>query len=203
MKRFFNAILTLLLLAFVGCGELVENFDDYVHGTLAPGGKYRIGDYYNENGEEGVIFWVDKTGEHGKILSLVEPNHCGWTADADAQNQLIGTDSENNGLANTLKVMKISDWESKYPAFRWCTAFGEGWYLPAIEEVTIFTLNKKVRNAVNKTLTIKGMKLLNTGYYWSSTEVDDHRAFCVSMQYDDIFREGKYWNYNVRAVYAF
>lgn len=33
---------------------------------------YRIGDYYEKDGTCGVVFYVDNTGEHGKIVSLEE-----------------------------------------------------------------------------------------------------------------------------------
>ena len=36
--------------------------------------QYKVGDYYNENGRAGVVFQVDETGQHGKIVSLNEPN---------------------------------------------------------------------------------------------------------------------------------
>ena len=160
MKRFFNAILTLSLLAFVGCGELVENFADYVNGTLAPGGKYRVGDYYNVNGKKGVVFWVDETGRHGKIVSLTESsNGLQWSSDTNEQKRLIGADDTNNGANNMAKVKQISGWESKYPAFKWCADLGEGWYLPAINELRLFTLNASVNDAVNQTLAIKGKKI--------------------------------------------
>ncbi len=34
--------------------------------------KYSVGDYYNENGKEGVVFEVSYGGRHGKIVSLDE-----------------------------------------------------------------------------------------------------------------------------------
>ena len=226
MKRFFNAILTLSLLAFVGCGELVENFADYVNGTLAPGGSgnnentgttestqvvYKVGDYYNVNGKEGVIFWVDETNKHGKIVSLTE-SYLQWSSDTNEQKRLIGADDENNGANNMAKVKRISGWKTKYPAFKWCADLGEGWYLPAFEELKLFTLNSAVYDAVNQTLAIKGTKLANLGdyhNYWSSTEYNEPYSsgeFCA--RYVGMSDAGTYANpkdnYNgVRAVSAF
>lgn len=31
---------------------------------------YKIGDYYHENGKEGIVFEVDATGRHGKIMAM-------------------------------------------------------------------------------------------------------------------------------------
>ena len=228
MKRFFNAILTLSLLAFVGCGELVENFADYVNGTLAPGGSgnsentgttestqvvYKVGDYYSVNGKKGVVFWVDSSGKHGKIVSLSESsNGLQWSSDTNEQKRLIGANDENNGANNMAVVKQISGWESKYPAFKWCADLGEGWYLPAIEELKLFTLNSAVYDAVNQTLAIKGKKLANLGdiyWYWSSTEYDYQNSsgnFCAWLVYmtngytSNTFKLN---DYSVRAVSAF
>ncbi len=202
MKRFFNAILTLSLLAFVGCGELVENFDDYVK-------KYRVGSYYNDGKKEGVVFWVDKTGKHGKIVSLTESSsRLMWSSDSAEWGRLIGADDENNGANNMAVVKQISDWQSKYPAFKWCADLGEGWYLPAIEELELFTLNSAVYDAVNQTLAIKGEKI-NSTWYWSSTEYDYQSSsdeFCAWFVYMNdglTFYNLKLNNYYVRAVSAF
>ena len=213
MKRFFNAILALSLLAFVGCGELVENFDDYINGTLVPGGKYRVGSYYNDGNKEGVVFWVDETGKHGKIVSLSESsNVLLWSSDSNEQKRLIGADDENNGANNMAKVKQISGWETKYPAFKWCADLGEGWYLPAIEELKLFTLNSAVYDAVNQTLAIKGVKLANQGdyhNYWSSTEYNEPYSsgeFCaryVGMSDGGTYANLKYNYLYVRAVSAF
>lgn len=45
--------------------------------NLVPEKRYKVGDLYNENGKKGIVFEVDASGEHGKILSL-EETKCGW-----------------------------------------------------------------------------------------------------------------------------
>ena len=45
--------------------------------NLVPDNIYKVGDLYNENGKKGVVFEVDVSGEHGKILSL-EETKCDW-----------------------------------------------------------------------------------------------------------------------------
>jgi hypothetical protein len=96
-----------------------------------------------------------------------------WSSDYNEQYRLIGAGDKYNGANNMAKVKQIYGWQSKYPAFKWCADLGEGWYLPAIEELKIFTLNTFVHYAVNQTLASKGKKLANKGdhhYYWSSTD---------------------------------
>ncbi len=34
--------------------------------------QYKVGDFYNENGKQGIVFEVDESGRHGKIVSMVE-----------------------------------------------------------------------------------------------------------------------------------
>ena len=137
---------------------------------IAPEVKtYKVGDYYNDGKKEGVVFWVDETGKHGKILSLTESrSELMWSSDI-YQFRLIGTDDENDGSKNMAIVKQVSDWNTKYPAFKWCADMGEGWYLPAIEELKMFTLNEHVNNAVNRTLAQHSGTEVKE-HYWSSSE---------------------------------
>ena len=174
---------------------------------------YKVGDYYNDGKKEGVIFWIDPSGKHGKIVSLTESKSVlQWSSDNAEQKRLIGVDDKSDGAKNMAKVKQISGWESKYPAFKWCADLGEGWYLPAIEELKLFTLNTSVHYAVNQTLETKGKKLANKGdsrWYWSSTERDfkfrsgEFCAWVVSMYSGNSYYYSKYDVNYVRAVSAF
>ena len=89
---------------------------------------------------------------------------------------------------------------------------GEGWYLPAIEELKLFTLDNTVRNAINQTLATKGgTKIPDIGtlhLYWSSTESNEkyEGVFCAwGVSMDNGFTNDyskSYHNY-VRAVATF
>ena len=173
---------------------------------------YRVGDYYNENGKEGVVFRVYASGRHGKILSMTESgSKLEWSSDENEQTQLIGADSETDGAKNMEAVKNRKDWQSKYPAFKWCADLGEGWYLPAIGELELFTLNDAVRDKVNRTLSLHGGKpLANKGdvhSYWSSTESSENYyqffAWRVLMYDGGTYRGNKRNGNYVRAVYAF
>jgi len=178
---------------------------------------FQVGDYYNQDGKEGVVFWVDASGRHGKILSMTESgSELEWSSDKYEQKRLIGADSETDGAKNMAVVKQISDWESKYPAFKWCADLGEGWYLPAKEELKIFTLNDAVYDKVNRTLSQHGGKpLANKGdsyywdWYWSSTESSKKdstgyfRAWIVNMYSGLTYGSSKYLDGYVRAVSAF
>ncbi len=177
-------------------------------------GPYKVGDYYDDGKKQGVVFWVDSTGKHGKIVSLTESKtRLPWVSNKKELKKLIGTDDKENGVNNTARVRRIPDWQSKYPAFKWCTDLGEGWYLPAIEELKLFTLDETIRNTINQTLTTKGgteipgIGMLNY-WYWSSTESNEeyNGMFCawgVSMSSGNTDTGMKYSDTYVRAVSAF
>ena len=171
---------------------------------------YKVGDYYDDGTKQGVVFEVTDGGRHGKIVSLMESSEkLRWAIELVYKNK-IGTESRTNGAANMKKVQAILCWRELYPAFRWCADLGEGWYLPAIEELETLLLNDSVHNAVNATLKARGATCLydkgELELYWSSTEYPNYE-FCAwlvavnvvgyTLDYD------KYGSYCVRAVSAF
>ena len=174
---------------------------------------YKVGDYYDDGKKRGVVFEVTADGKHGKIVSLTESsNITEWSSDVNEQERLIGTYDRYNGANNMAKVRQVEGWRKKYPAFAWCADLGEGWYLPAIEELKKFTLNSAIHNAVNRRLATLGTKLANEGgwyWYWSSTE-DNHRigsgefcAWAVVMCDGNTNYFCKSETISVRAVSAF
>ena len=167
---------------------------------------YNIGDYYNENGKQGVVFDVWDGGRHGKIVSLDETNGV-WDSrvkyDGGYKNGTrTYTDSKSDGKANTDKIMSRSD-RDYFPAFKWCRAKGSSWYLPAVDELEKIYNNKSVLNA---TLQKYGAALYDN-FYWSSTEfVDYETEFCawfVLMRNGLASGRNKLYDFYVRAVSAF
>ena len=170
--------------------------------------SYKVGDYYNDGTKEGVVFEVSADGKHGKIVSMTQSaSELRWSYDKTEWKRLIGADSETDGAANMAKVKARPDWQSKYPAFKWCADLGDGWYLPAIEELKEFMLDDTIHNAVNSTLAAKGAKTLyNKGesrWYCSSTESNSKCAWLVNMFNGYTGSYYKYNSYYVRAVSAF
>ena len=169
--------------------------------TSAP---YKVGDYYNENGKEGVVFEVSADGRSGKIVSMKQSaDKLQWSSDEAEQERLIGANSETNGAYNMAKVKARPDWQSKYPAFKWCADLGEGWYLPSKKElVTIYENQDKL----NPNLTDKLSKYY---WHWASTECNTQLssgAFCawyVFMYNGNTDTSTKNYYFYVRAVSAF
>ena len=160
---------------------------------------YKVGDYYDDGKKKGVVFYVDATGQHGKIVSL---NHVEkeWCSDAQWNKRIVvGASSESDGKANTDKVMLRSD-SAEYPAFVWCRAKGKDWYLPARNELKLLV---SVLDTINRTLKERGGDTISTYWYWSSTENGTFCAWRVGMRNGFTSGYDKY-NYGcVRAVSAF
>ena len=167
---------------------------------------YKIGDYYNENGKEGVVFEVSEDGRHGKIVSL-DQTKAQWCTKAQHKKNVISRAySKIDGKENTDMVVS---WENltEYPAFYWCRNKGKDWYLPSIEELELLFFGNEVRYEVGRTLRKVGGDLLcgvgEMAWYWSSTEVDELCALHIYMLDKGSYSHSKVRNYFVRAVARF
>ncbi len=176
--------------------------------TMAQTNKsYKVGDYYYDGVKAGVVFEVTPDGKHGKIVSLEQSEWIQWTTDKVEKKRKIGANNYANGAHNMQIVKSVADWQTKYPAFAWCAKLGEGWYLPAINEIKKLTLDQTVHAMVNKTLAERGgTRLYNSGeeaQYWSSTEYSKVYAWCILMHSG--YNGGFFKSHHrvVRAVAAF
>lgn len=161
---------------------------------------YSVGDYYDDGKRQGVVFAVSDDGRHGKIVSLDQAKKQWCTIEQYKKSIVVGASSESDGKANTDTVMARAD-SKNYPAFRWCRAKGDEWYLPSKEELALLY---KVKDKINKTLIDKSMEELKGEDYWSSTEdVYPGDAWLVFMYYGNIYNYNKYCCGSVRAVSAF
>ena len=166
---------------------------------------YKVGDYYNENGKEGVVFEVWDGGRHGKIVSM-DTIQTQWDTRVkfglfNGNGVCTNADSETDGKANTDKIMARSD-RDYFPAFTWCRAKGYSWYLPAKSELMEIYRN---RRAINKTMSHHNGVVLFSNY-WSSTEYAANSKFCawiVNMYNGNTRSPNMRSFYYVRAVSAF
>ena len=189
-------ILSILLVAFMAIGVNAGNGNKTV-----TGGPYKVGDYYNDGAKEGIVFVVYDGGYHGKIVSVDESNEQ-WAVDAVDQNATHAT-SKGGGMGNMNKIKKLPNWKSNYPAFAWCASLGEGWYLPAFDELELIFQNKSI---INRRLNEKGYGEIVDSFYWSSTEVEEEPdcAWYVNMNDGDSnYNSKNYIEFSVRAVSAF
>lgn len=135
-------------------------------GTVqTPAKEWTVGDYYEVGSVKGVVVWVDESKLKGKIISLDETVSV-WST----SNRYTGAQSTTDGKGNTAKVKALDNELTSFPAFKWCVDKGEGWYLPAADEVKCFLAAEPV---VKETLAAHGGTPLDS-YYWSSTESDSN-----------------------------
>lgn len=163
--------------------------------------KYFIGDIYNENGIIGIVVKVEEDGLHGMIMSLDE-TETHWSYDPTKRFDkrfLLATSAsdKNNGMKNMETINQIIK-EQKlswiwFPAFQWCKNKGEGWYLPAINELVEINKachggriesNKAAKKAFNQILKMNGGKPLKTGEYLSSTEFSNDKIYAIYFSTD-------------------
>lgn len=91
--------------------------------------SYVPGDLYDADGVQGIVFQVDGTGRHGKIFSLTQ-TVAQWAVNEGE----LSVNDAYDGAANTAAILAL-DADADYPAFAWVRSLGEGWYLPAVEEL--------------------------------------------------------------------
>lgn len=179
--------------------------------TLSVAKTYRVGDYYYDGKKQGVVFEVSADGRHGKIVSLTESTEMFVWCTKEMEDVYVGASDIENGANNMAAVKRIEGWRNKYRAFAWCDQLGEGWYLPAIEELKKFTLHKEINAKVNETLKSRGCQPIGShepnknGWYWSSSESEDVKfcAWYVGMDDGDASNLSKGSSSYVRAVSVF
>lgn len=181
--------------------------------------SYRPGDYYEEGGVAGVVCAVTEDGLHGWVLSLDEL-FLPWCLLHKEQLQALGADSRDDGRKNMEAVARVIEREglawSDFPAFEWCRRKGEGWYLPAIDELLTLghnynggsrmRLDRDARERFNTTLREHGGRKLDRSiYYLSSTEIDARRVWMSHLGLEPPYLNEiqKGTKYLVRAVHRF
>ena len=100
--------------------------------------RYAVGDYYDFNGVKGVVCKVTEDGLHGMVVSLDEVM-IPWSVFRKPDLRTVGAVDRTDGRVNMEIVARYIaenglSWDD-FPAFKWCREQGEGWYLPAIDEV--------------------------------------------------------------------
>lgn len=171
--------------------------------TSARPKTYKVGDYYHENGKEGIVFEVDATGRHGKIMVMHDlPKKLEWCTkeEWDVGVQKIGAVDQQDGMKNMEAVRRISGWREKYPVFAACAVLGEGWYLPAKKELEKLCENRDYLSAQAEKF--GGSPFVET-LYWSSSECNSTNAWNVSFYNGQLNGYYKFLPYQVRAVAAF
>lgn len=156
---------------------------------------YQIGDYYDANGKKGIVVDVWNGGRNGKIISLERSEQKWCTETMAKQRHRTGATSTTDGSLNTAFILSRPD-KHEFPAFMWCESLGEGWYLPAIEE--LYDMNRK--KAIIGPAFRKYDKSYNSDTYmfedfWSSTDCSAHWEYAPLYGDDPTYIEDTYEEY--------
>jgi len=158
----------------------------------------------------GLVVETYNGGKNGLIISLKDITGLEWaTSDASSD----ATDI-NDGISNTMKIQRIENWETKYPAFNACISLGERWYVPSIGEMSRIFANGlwdyTLRN-LNDNLQYHGSNNPELGIetinprmsYFSSTESSATHATKLYTENGAWVNDPKYYAYNIRPFYVF
>ena len=99
--------------------------------------QYKVGQVYSVNGVNGLVAYVDNSGQHGLLLSLEESDK-DWMKDKELITKTKAFNAED-GMKNMEAIAQFIaenhlSW-SDFPVFEWARNLGEGWYIPAQEEL--------------------------------------------------------------------
>lgn len=190
--------------------DITEGFF-YYNGTswtaVAGSGIHYAGELYGG----GVVFWVDHTGQHGLICSMIDISTSKAWSNITSTSVGETARSDWDGMGNSSAVVT-------QPGHTGSTAelcldytndatYGTGifndWYLPSRGELNDLWNNLK---AVQKALDNDGnpaTTVLENEYYWSSTENSSNQAWTFRFSVGAPYNNFKSYNYSVRAVRAF
>ena len=180
-----------------------------------PAKEYKVGDYYEENGNKGIVFAIN-TDAYGTtwcyVFSLDEAYlewstinvDCGYNHSSNGQWMTEDLFNPKYGAQN------IDD----YPAFKWCIEHGEGWFLPSTKELGWMwnTISGGTHNfqsdsvkAFNKLIVEKGGDAFCEDYYSSSNENSTDTIDVVAFMSDSVvcLEPYKTSKFSVRAAYRF
>ena len=141
----------------------------------------------------GIVFhiYLDEYGaQRGLIVSKVQ-GFATW----QSPTSLVGADRQDDGPYN-YGLMTSS------PAKNWIVAnYGEGWYLPSIDEFALLFVNRRI---VNQALADDGKPVLfDANDHWTSTEASSSNAFAYSLGNGNINNTSKTFSRYIRAFRAF
>lgn len=103
------------------------------------------GDVLVVNGVKGIVFQVDDSGCHGRMMSVNafrRPKNLFCTKLSRLKN--VDMSSCTDGKLNTENLFKHAASQrislSEFPVFKWCKELGPGWYIPSVEQLRGFIM---------------------------------------------------------------
>ncbi|MDE7074490.1 MAG: fimbrillin family protein [Odoribacter sp.] len=103
---------------------------------------FKVYDFYDRHGIQGIVINVDETGKHGWIVSLDETELVWCTNPGQGTGDFPNANNNDDAQANLEAVLEIDPTLADYPAFKWCKDKNEngvtGWVLPAYNVLKLF-----------------------------------------------------------------
>jgi hypothetical protein len=165
--------------------------------------------YAGELYQGGVVYWVDPSGNHGLICSMIDLSTLKTWSDLPTTLVGVSAQSDWDGQTNTNAIVAQSistsaaDFCDLYTNVDYGTGVYSDWYLPSTGELNDLWNNMK---SVQKALDSDGnstTKTLAKNVYWSSTESASNTAWCYHFTAGYADDVGKNNTFYVRAVRAF
>ena len=152
----------------------------------------QLGDVMTINKTKGIVFYIGNNQ-----IKLVSVN----TTNSQYSTEYVETSANDmyNGANNMAKIKARSSWTSRYPAFKWCSDRGTGWYLPAYYEL---------QELYNQKALVDGVLVTQNAtpigeWHWTSTEFNYSYAYLLNFT-DGVWRFYNKDNKNeVRAIYTY
>ena len=157
-----------------------------------------IGDFH----EGGIIFYIDNTGEHGLVCTVVDQGFdvtwgCPSLIKFGADGLIIGT-----GAQNTIDILAACT-ETPIAASTCNQLVLNGyddWFLPSKDELDSLYQHRTI---VNETAVENEGGLLHGGEYWSSSHHSDNTVWIQSFDAGNQTGDTKNTKHYVRAIREF
>lgn len=149
--------------------------------TLSAGepSVYAVGDY----AQGGVVFYVDASGKHGKVLHIHAMGYLRWS-NVENEYNFEAAWSSTNGAGNTAAIIQHPN--HIFSAASVCSEMAYGgyddWYLPGINELLKLYDSRTI---VDQKLTAIGGEILGTLSYWSSSEYNGDPTKAWARKFSD------------------
>jgi hypothetical protein len=181
-------------------------YDGTEWASVGASGQHYVGELYGG----GVVFWVDHTGQHGLIVSMILSAAHIWS---NLTTTLIGPAAESDwdGMSNSIAIVGQPGHTGSaakicldYVNDEYGTGVYDDWYLASRGELNDLYNNFK---QVEKTLTTDGNPntdgFVIEGYYWTSTEWIDDVAYSIPWYWGWTHRQSKTAPSMVRCIRSF
>ena len=158
----------------------------------------QIGALYENGDTKGMIAIIADDQSWIKIISLEESKEA-WSTENMATGLLSNND---DGAGNTEIIKALPNYESSYPAAKYCVDLGDGWYWPSRGEWNAVADNtRNQQEVINTYLSAYGGTALDFGsYYWVSNENTAEQGNAIRLKDKGFYKGNKATVRNVRAM---